>query len=224
MKTGALCLVAVAAMAEQGSFSNVPEAASDALQFGAALPEFEAKDIAGRTWRLADLKGKYTLVHLWDTGTARAKERVAAPVGVFRMLPNLAEIQRVHEEVKPSGRVQVLTFCMDYDYTHAPEFMKGKPYDFPVFNDFLLPRKLFGRVSGTYFVSTPRGGCRTDSGHGVLRRSPWRCCGWRVIPTITAAPARKKIDVIPKAAPMPWRSASAPTVVGANPASARPML
>jgi hypothetical protein len=41
---------------------------------------------------------------------------------------------------------------------------------------------------------------------------------------ITAAPAAKNSPVNASAAPTPWRSASAPTVTGANPATARPAL
>jgi hypothetical protein len=156
MKFAAVFFVALAALAQQGPFSDVPAATSDALQFGAPLPDFEVKDIRGRTWRLADLKGKYTLVHLWGTPAARAKDKVPAPVGVFRMLPDLAEIQRIHDEVKAAGGVQVLTFCIDYDYTHAPEYMKGRPYDFPVIADFQVARKLFAGT-GWYLVVDPEG-------------------------------------------------------------------
>jgi hypothetical protein len=56
----------------QAQFGSVPPAMSDLLQFGAQLPDFEAKDIAGRTWRLEDLRGKYTLVYIWGTFEARA--------------------------------------------------------------------------------------------------------------------------------------------------------
>jgi hypothetical protein len=44
------------------AFLAIPPAVSDSLHFGTQLPEFEAKDIDGRTWRLDDLRGKFTLI------------------------------------------------------------------------------------------------------------------------------------------------------------------
>ena len=37
----------------------------------------------------------------------------------------------------------MLTFCRDYDYTHAPEYMTSRRYTFPVIADWVLIDKLF---------------------------------------------------------------------------------
>ena len=36
----------------------------------------------------------------------------------------------------------MLTFCSDYDYTHASEYMKEKKYSFPVIADWALIKKV----------------------------------------------------------------------------------
>jgi peroxiredoxin len=127
-------------------FLSVPSAASDSLRFRLDLPDFEAKDIAGRTWRKEDLRGKFTVVFIWSTGAARAMDKVS-PTGraVARGIPDLRDIQRFYDKVHDSPGIQVLTFCTDYDYTHAPEYIRHTAYTFPVIADWLLLRKLFGR-------------------------------------------------------------------------------
>lgn len=156
MRFGAvLLLIATGALGQE--FSAVPPAASDSLVFSDALPQFEVKDIAGRTWRNEELRGKYTLVYLWNTFLARGRDKFVPTAGVLRVLPDMAEVQRAHEEAARSKNVQVLAFCQDYDYTHAPEYLKGKPYTFPVIADWQVARKLFGQSSGMYLVIDPEG-------------------------------------------------------------------
>jgi hypothetical protein len=62
--------------------------------------------------------------------------------------PDFPELQRFYGKVKSGDRIQVLSFCRDYDYTHAPEYMKEAGYTFPVIADWMLIRKLFG-MEGT---------------------------------------------------------------------------
>jgi peroxiredoxin len=115
----------------------------------AQFPEFEAKDISGRTWRLEDLRGKFTVIYFWHTFEARkadtldpqARQRVQA-------LPDLPEVQRFYDKVRTAKNLQVLTFCSDYDYTHAPAYMKEKQYTFPVIADWVLIEKLFRERAG----------------------------------------------------------------------------
>lgn len=156
MRTVALfMLVGIVAQAQE--FSAVPPAVSDSLVFQDPLAPFEVKDIAGRTWRNEDLRGKYTLVYLWNTFTARGRDKFTPTAGVLRVLPDMAEVQRAQDEAARSQNVQVLAFCTDYDYTHAPEYLKGKPYNFPVIADWQVVRKLFGGSSGMYLVIDPEG-------------------------------------------------------------------
>lgn len=144
-----LLLVAAAALAQQPSapaagasspFLSIPPAVHDTLQFGPQLPGFAAKDIAGRTWRSQDMLGKYTLVYIWGTYWNAGQGR-----SVGWELPQLTELQRFYDKVRNAGNIQVLTFCMDYDYTHAPEYIRQTNFTFPVIADWMLIRKLFGR-------------------------------------------------------------------------------
>jgi peroxiredoxin len=115
-------------------FVSVPPAAIDhELRFGAVLPQFQTKDIAGRSWRSEDLRGKLTVLYLFHT-----LQSDAPPVKRDLLL-----LQRFYEKVKNSEFLQVLTFSSDYDYTHAPEFMARHRYTFPVIADWALLAKLF---------------------------------------------------------------------------------
>jgi len=129
---------------ENGSpFMSIPPV-SEGLRFGAQLPPFEAKDIAGRTWRLEDLRGKLPLIYIWHTFEARAVDAHAASLReVIPGLSDLPEVQRFYNEVRQTKNIQVLTFCRDYDYTHGSEYMKEKKYSFPVIADWVLIKKLF---------------------------------------------------------------------------------
>jgi len=139
-------LVALTALAQQPPvFVSIPPAASDELRFGAPLPPFEAKDIAGKTWRSDDLRGKFTLIYIWGTAEARAVDNHphAREIVTIAGLPDLPELQRFYDRVKTAKKIQVLTFCRDYDYTHAPEYMTTRQYTFPVIADWVLMKKLF---------------------------------------------------------------------------------
>jgi len=129
------------------------------LRFEAQLPAFEAKDIAGRTWRLDDLRAKFTLIYIWHTFEARAVDAHDPRLREILGLSNLPEVQRFYDKVKGSKSIQVLTFCRDYDYTHAPEYIKARGYSFPVIADWTLIQKLFGKAAGNppYLVVDPAG-------------------------------------------------------------------
>jgi hypothetical protein len=139
----------------QSPFLSIP-AVSDALQFGTQVPAFETKDISGRIWRSEDLRGKFTLVYIWHTFWARAAD--AHP----RTNPNvldLPELQRFYDRVRNAKNIQVLAFCKDYDYTHAPDYMKQAKYTFPVIADWVLINKLFPDAVGNppYWLVNPEG-------------------------------------------------------------------
>jgi peroxiredoxin len=155
------CLLAPLAWAQQSSpLLDVPPPPSDALRFGPALPPFEAKDTGGRVWRLEDLKGKYTLLYIWHTFEARDADQLEPGArAVMRGLPELDQLQRFYEEVRRSKTLQVLAFCRDYDYTHAPAYMKEKHYTFPVIADWVLLRKLLppDQIHSRYGVVNPEG-------------------------------------------------------------------
>jgi peroxiredoxin len=153
------CFALPAALAQQ-PFDPVPPEASDTLRFGDRLPDFEAKDTAGRTWRLTDLRGKFTLIYIFHTFEARAVDKVDPRTrGSLHGLPELPELQRFYDEVKNSRKIQVLAFCRDYDYTHAPAYLKDRPYTFPVIADWTLVGKLFpgGGLQSRQWLVNPEG-------------------------------------------------------------------
>jgi hypothetical protein len=146
------------ATGDNSPFLSVTPAVSDELRFGAQLPEFEAKDIGGRTWRLEDLHGKFTLISIWHTFEARAADRLNPHGrGTIAGLPDLPELQRFYDNVRNSKNIQVLTFCRDYDYTHARDYMKEKSYTFPVVADWALVNKLFKPSEGQERLVNPDG-------------------------------------------------------------------
>lgn len=151
-------LMATGALAQQPSpFLSVPADVPDTLRFGAVFPEFQAKDIAGRTWRAEDLRGKLTLIYIWSTFEAGATDSLDphARENLRGLgLPDLYELQRFSDKVRNQTQIQVLTFCSDYDYTHAPVYMKQRKYTFPVIADWVLIKKLFGGASRQWVVNS----------------------------------------------------------------------
>jgi len=106
-----LLIAPVVALAQQSPFLPVPPV-PDKLQFSAEIPEFEAKDIGGRTWRSEDLRGKFTLVYIFHTSPARAAD---ARPEIYRNFLDLTGVQRFYDKVKDSKNIQVLGLCTDYD-------------------------------------------------------------------------------------------------------------
>src|SRR5947209_8571120 len=152
-------LLTASALWGQAGFSSIPPPDLNELRFGAQLPDFEAKDTAGRTWTLADLRGKWTVIYVWGTSIARA---VDAHDPHFREvipgLPDLPEVQRFHDKVRDVANLQVLAFCRDYDYTHARDYIKERKYTFPVIADWVLLRKLVPDAGEpSYWVVNPEG-------------------------------------------------------------------
>lgn len=83
------------------------------------LPEFQLTDLSGKTWTLANLKGKVVLINLWATwcGPCNAE---------------LPELEKLYEKVKGRSDVQILTFNIDEDLGLVAPYMKEKGYTFPV--------------------------------------------------------------------------------------------
>lgn len=172
MRAGTIVFLVLALRAGQGqsnrppepvTFSAVPPVPTDSLRFETDLPDVEIKDASGRVWRPEDFRGKFTLVYVFHTFEAR---RIDAHLGrghdnLIRSagFPDLREVQQFYEHAKQTRRLQVLAFCSDYDYTHAPEYMKQAGYDFPVVADWKLIDQLLGTDvhSSRYAVIGPNG-------------------------------------------------------------------
>jgi hypothetical protein len=147
----------------EATFSAIPPATADSLQFNRDLPDLEFKDVRGRIWRPEDFVGKFTLVYVWHTFEARTVDAHAGR-GHNQLMreigfPDLREVQRFYDRTKGTTKLQVLTFCADYDYTHAPEYMKQAGYTFPVVADWNLIDRLLGPEvrNSRYAVIGPEG-------------------------------------------------------------------
>ena len=81
---------------------------------------FEAKDLSGKKWSVADLQGKVTYVSIWRTGCG----------GICRA--GLAGVQQLHERWKDRNDRAVLTISVDQNVGTTEEFMKQNEYSFPM--------------------------------------------------------------------------------------------
>jgi hypothetical protein len=100
------------------------------IEYPTQLPDFEAKDLNGRIWRLADLKGKATLIVVWTAwGGANQGELQAS--------------QNFYDSIKDRSDLQMLTFCIDENSYLAESRIKGGKYTFPVIVSRTLTERLF---------------------------------------------------------------------------------
>ena len=112
------------------------------------LPDFEMSDAEGKTWRLADLKGKVTLINLWATwcGPCRAE---------------LPYLQKLFNKVQERKDLVVLTLNTDDNLGLILPFLQDNQYTFPVLAAAGYVHKLVPQLS------IPRNWI-VDA-HGVLR-------------------------------------------------------
>jgi len=115
-----LALMCATGLAQQRSpFLEIAPLSNAPLEFKTPLPDFEGVDLAGRTWRLASLRGKATFIDIWSTWC----------------LPCRAEhpkLQWLHEKAGAGTNLQVLTFALDDDPSVVREYMRQKGYTFRV--------------------------------------------------------------------------------------------
>jgi peroxiredoxin len=102
------------------------------------LPEMRVPDAAGRTWTLADFKGKTTFVWLWATWCSPC----------WRELPAM---QKLYDAVKERRDVQAISLSMDENPAIVEEFMKERKLAFPVlvskaYVEQVLPEVILGQT------------------------------------------------------------------------------
>jgi len=119
----------------QSPFLPISEAVSDKLIFQRQLPDFVADDLAGHTWRSADLNGKVTYVSIWSTWCVPCRKELPA-------------LQHFYEETKSGKSIQILTFSLDQNASQARSFMNASRFTFPVIVDWNPEKKLFPQVGG----------------------------------------------------------------------------
>ena len=133
---------------------SAPAPVRPAHSFLAPLSQFTAKDLAGKTWQLADLNGKATLVNFWATwcGPCRGEH---------------PDIQKVYNSIRGRKDLQILTISVDDSPSAVTEYMKEKAYTFPVIHSPELAEKLFPYIGlPTNFLVNAKG-IRT-SFYGVM--------------------------------------------------------
>jgi thiol-disulfide isomerase/thioredoxin len=84
-----------------------------------ALDEINLKDVAGRTWTLADLREKTTFVTAWATWCGPCRDELPA-------------VQKLYELAKSRDDVQVITLNFDEDPGLVEPFLSSYHYTFPV--------------------------------------------------------------------------------------------
>jgi thiol-disulfide isomerase/thioredoxin len=83
------------------------------------LSDFALNDLQGKSWRLAELKGKVTFINFWATWCGPCK--VELPL-----------VQKLHEQMKERKDTQVLTINMDEGLGLVEPFLKENKYTFTV--------------------------------------------------------------------------------------------
>jgi len=126
--------------AAKSPFESIPSPSAAVLRFGGQIPEFEARDISGRTWRSKDLLGRITLIYIWSISSARMLDRIPLRLRIPLNLMDLSELQGFYEETKNKRDLQVLTFCRDFESGepwYASDYLRQNRYSFPVITDYV---------------------------------------------------------------------------------------
>jgi cytochrome c biogenesis protein CcmG/thiol:disulfide interchange protein DsbE len=98
------------------------------------LPDFELQDIKGRTWKLADLKGKVTFINIWATWC-----------GPCRL--ELPYVQKLAERLKGRQDVLVLTLNVDSNLGLIEPYMKKEGLNFPVIPAYSYVESITGVIT-----------------------------------------------------------------------------
>jgi peroxiredoxin len=100
---------------------------------GQTMPDFELLDLQGRTWRLADLKGKIAFINVWATWCGPC-------------CSELPHLQRLYDGVKERRDVVLLTMNVDEKASEVEPFMRRNGYTFPVIPAYDYVRKTLATV------------------------------------------------------------------------------
>ena len=92
------------------------------------VADFEAKDLSGRVWRLANLKGKVTYINIWATWCETC-------------LVEMAGLQKLYEQWTDRSDRLVLTISIDSNPRLAEAFIKENHYSFPVISSQEIAEK-----------------------------------------------------------------------------------
>jgi len=151
IRRGALVVFVASALLAQSPFEAVQPAVSDTLNFRTPLSDFEARDLTGKAWSRAELRGRFTVVTIWSTWCLPCRKEAPA-------------VQALSDQANNHGKVQVLTFSLDRDPEAVRLYMREMGYTFPVIVDPDLEARLFppeGGVPQSWVID--RQGRRSDA-------------------------------------------------------------
>ena len=103
----------------KASVTNVVATQSAWTKMDKPLPDFQISDAEGKTWRLADLKGKVALVNLWATWCGPCRNE-------------LPYLQKLFNKVRERKDLVVITLNTDENPGLILPFLTENKYTFPV--------------------------------------------------------------------------------------------
>jgi hypothetical protein len=139
------------ASASKQPLKSLPPQASEVLQFQSPVAEFSQHDLTQKTWRVADFRGKFTVLLIWSVPPPPSGRWLD-----MRSTMVLPEAQRFYDETKNSKTLQLLTLGMDADRAALLQYVQQHHYTFPVLYGWHLADSL-GSVSGDYLLVDPAG-------------------------------------------------------------------
>jgi thiol-disulfide isomerase/thioredoxin len=99
-----------------------------------ALPDFALTDLQGKSWKLADLKGKVAFINLWATWCGPCKME-------------LPYVQKLSDQMKDRKDALILTLNIDEEVGLVEPFMKENKYSFTV-----IPAQAYAEGLGVYSI------------------------------------------------------------------------
>ena len=119
MKTGSSYPRAAAPAPKAPTTAVAAPAQLSWTQMDKPLPDFQISDADGKTWRLADLKGKVTLLNLWATWCGPCRNE-------------LPYLQKLFNTVRERKDLMVITLNTDDNPGLILPFLTENKYTFPV--------------------------------------------------------------------------------------------
>jgi thiol-disulfide isomerase/thioredoxin len=121
------------------------------------IPAFVLSDLGGKTWKLAEMNGKATLINIWATWCGPCREEHPA-------------LQKLYEQIKDSKDLTLITMSVDEEAGLVAPYMTEHKYTFPVLFGSDVVKAVNGHdgfgIPQNWFV-TPAGKLETiQSGYG----------------------------------------------------------
>lgn len=145
MNRKALVLILVLALGAAAVFfvTRSDQSPREKATAGREAPLFEMKDTEGRTWKLADLRGKVVLLNFWATWCDPCREEIPS-------------IQNFINSEKGNEKVIFVSVLYRDDPARAMGYLKERGYSFPVLIDDAKIASSYGvtGVPETFVIST----------------------------------------------------------------------